>query len=676
MSRQTKLIPKFSILPSLPLPETNDPISQNEIPLSSRLKQLIKKDKNTADISIDDGAKSIPDRDVFDVLSHRDDVPGALGVREVKYLVVDVDTDTPQIYFLNTNKHQFHYNFAYDILNVQLSISEFNRVTYFSDERKFLAGTILAHDSFERQCGSTGLYSLEFWPTDPVKVNFVVMAFQLAIAAMPFANDKLAYHPSGAIQEELFNAERDEFEQNGVNTILTEEIFAHVSYSPLNLGVGFGKLRLLDGSSSQPASITDIVIFKTLPNDLSHVAGVLSEEPQTPLSHINLKAKQNDTPNAYLRGASSDERIVPLLENIVRFEVTADDIEVRRATTQEMEEFLNDQRPGTAQIPVRDLIRQQIVALDNIGHADFTSVGAKAANVAELRKFLEPGIVPNGFAVPFYFYDQFMIENGFYDEIRDIIKDNVFKNNPQVREQHLKDIRKMIKRADIPSPLYSKLGDMHARFPENVTPRCRSSTNNEDLVGFNGAGLYNSYTHRKDEGHISKSIKQVWASLWTYRAFEERQFYRIDHFHTAMGVLVHPNFDDERANGVALTKNIYFPSFKGFYINVQIGEALVTNPGPNVIPEELLIMEDVDQSSPGSITYEIIRIRNSSLSELGKPILSEAQIQLLTRQMELIQEHFKQIYRPENEETFAMDLEFKIDKLNQLVIKQARPWVD
>lgn len=44
--------------------------------------------------------------------------------------------------------------------------------------------------------------------------------------------------------------------------------------------------------------------------------------------------------------------------------------------------------------------------------------------------------------------------------------------------------------------------------------------------------------------------------------------------------------------------------------------------------------------------------------------------------MELIQEHFKKVYGAENDQAFAMDLEFKIDSREQLTIKQARPWVD
>ena len=625
---------------------------------------------------IEDGATAIPDRRVFEVLAHRDDVPGALGVREVKYLVAAVDTNRPTVFFLNTNKHNFHYVFARDVLKVQLTNGEFNRVTYFTDERRFLAGTILAHDTFKHADGSTGLYAVEFWPTDPVKVNFAAMAFELVNAAMPFARHQLAYHPSGVVQEELFESQRSEFELRNVRVVSTDRIFTNITYSPLNLGTGFGKVRVFDGSSPQPVSITNIVVFKTLPNDLSHVAGVLSEEPQTPLSHVNLRAKQNDTPNAYLRAAATDPRIAPHVDSIVRYEVAADDISIRAATAAEMEEFLEKQRPDKPQFPPRDLTRTEIVDLDGAGHTDLTSIGAKAANVAELRRVLSPEIVPHGYGVPFYFYDGFMTKNGLYEEIRDLIKGDKFARCEDVREKRLADIRKKIKRAKMPRKLREALGEMQARFPAGTGLRCRSSTNNEDLKDFNGAGLYDSFTHRPDEGHVEQTVKQVWASLWNRRAFEERHFYRIDHFHTAMAVLVHPNFDDEIANGVALTKNVYFPDFKGFYVNVQVGESLVTNPDPNAIPDELLIMEDVDQSTPGNPVYETIRIRRSSLVEPGKSVLTDSQLRLLTRQMELIQDHFKKVYRAENDQAFAMDLEFKIDRREQLTIKQARPWVD
>ena len=677
MSRTTRVrAPHCPRPPALPSHPPDEPAPILAAPLTIRLTELdATLDTGPVEtIPIEEGAVAVPDRGVFEVLSHRDDVPGALGVREVKYLVAGVDSGAPQVFFLNTNKHRFHYGFAREVLNVPLSLSEFNSVTYFVDDRRFLAGTILAHDAFERPGGPTGLYALEFWPTDPVRVNHAALSFKLVDAAMPFAGERLAYHPSGAPQEELFAAEREEFERRGVHAVSTNQIFANITYSPLNLGVGFGNLRVIDGSSPRPPSITDVVIFKTLPNDLSHVAGVLSEEPQTPLSHVNLRAKQNDTPNAYLRDAAADPRIVPFEDRLVRFEVAPDDVHIRAATTQEMDKFLESQRPTHPQYPPRDLSLTEIVDLGAVGHTDLRSIGAKAANVAELGRILASEIVPDGYAVPFSFYDRYMAENRFYERVREIIEDDAFAASEEHRDGGLRIIRRMIKRGKIPDDLREALGEMHARFPREVNPRCRSSTNNEDLVGFNGAGLYDSFTHRPDEGHIEKSIKQVWASLWNFRAFEERRFYRIDHFQTAMAVLVHPNFDNERANGVALTKNIYFPGFAGFYVNAQVGEALVTNPDPNAIPEEVLIMQDANPG--GDMRYETIRIRRSSLVEPGQSVMAEPQLHLLTRQMELIHNHFERIYQPTDEAAFAMDLEFKIDRQGQFVIKQARPWVD
>ena len=105
----------------------------------------------------------------------------------------------------------------------------------------------------------------------------------------------------------------------------------------------------------------------------------------------------------------------------------------------------------------------------------------------------------------------------------------------------------------------------------------------------------------------------MWATLWNFRAFEEREFYRIDHLAAAMGVLVHPNFDDEVANGVAVTKNTFDPNWPGFYVNAQVGESLVTNPDPNATPDELL----VSAIGPNG-EYETQYIRHSTLIPRGR----------------------------------------------------------
>ncbi len=624
-------------------------------------------------LSFNDGVNTIPDRATFEALSSRDDVPGALGVREVKFLITGLDSEMPEIYFINTKTHQYHYYFARDILGVQLSHAEFNQATYFTNHRKFLVGTIIAHDSFTLSDNTLGLYALEFWPTDPVSVTYTALAYNLVLGRMPFANDTLSYHPSGSVQEDMFIEQAEEYARQNINTVSTYEIFSHVSYSPLNLGVGFGRLRIMDGSHPRPPSLTDIVILNTLPNDLPHVAGIISAAPQTPLSHVNLRAKQNNTPNAYLRDGANDPLLAAHIGKIVKLEVKPDNISIRAAENWEMEAFLEALRPDAPQKPRRDLTVHKITALNQLGHADLHAFGAKAANVAELRKILEPRFVPDGYAVPFFFYDKFMQVHGFYDEIRIAMEKTSFQNDSDLRAKTLKKFRKSIKKAVLPADLHDQLGEMQQAFPAGTNPRCRSSANNEDLVGFTGAGLYGSYTHRPDEGHIEKSIKQVWASLWKFAAFEERNFYRIDHLSAAMGVLVHPNFDDELANGVALTKNIYFPNFAGFYINVQLGEALVTNPKGDENAEELLILEDINL---GTAKYEVIRIRKSSLIARDKTILDAAQLQLLTGLMEILHMHFKTLYHRKQDTEFAMDIEFKIDKNRQLVIKQARPWID
>ena len=262
-----------------------------------------------------------------------------------------------------------------------------------------------------------------------------------------------------------------------------------------------------------------------------------------------------------------------------------------------------------------------------------------------------------------------MKAHDFYTRIETMLANEDFQTDFEVQDDRLDDLRDDIKDAETPQWIIDALTAMHATYPEGQSLRYRSSTNNEDLPGFNGAGLYDSKTQDPDETEedgIDKSLKQVFASLWTFRAFTEREFHRIDHLAAKMGVLVHPNYSDELANGVAVS----FDPIRGwagyYYVNTQLGEDLVTNPEAHSVPEELLLSRDTDG-------YTVLAFSN--LVDRGKLLMSDAQIDQLRRHLAVIHDHFAGLYNPAPDEQFAMEIEFKITSANVLAIKQARPWV-
>ncbi len=621
-------------------------------------------------LSPDCGTLTLEDRATFDFYSERNNFPGAMQVREVKFLIGQVDTATPRLYFMNTKNQPYHYFFATDCLGWMVDLWTFDAETYFSDGRKNLAGSIIAHDHYEPNDASPGIYTLEFWPTDTVSHAFVQLSYDLIASRMPFAAKKLFYHAAGETQRALFEAEKDLYEQSSLPVIGTEELYANISYSPLTMGESYGRLKIVTGPET--VSARDIVVFRTLPNTLSHVAGIITEVPQTPLSHVNLKAKQNNTPNAFIRDAASRPDVTALAGKYVRFAVEPEGYVLEEASFEDVNAFFESIRPTEIQVPPRNLNVFEIASLRAIGFEDSDAFGAKAANVAELGKFLPAGMAPTGYAVPFYFYDEFMRHNGLYEVSEAMIADPTFQADPQARLAMLDAFRRRLRNSAMPQSMRDALDAMHQSFESGTSLRCRSSTNNEDLPDFNGAGLYDSYTHHPHEGHIAKSIKQVWASLWTYRAFEERDFHRIDHQQTAMGVLVHPNYDGELANGVGVTKNIYDANWRGYYVNVQVGEDLVTNPEATSIPDEFLVAD-----LAGLERYEIQYVRRSNLVPDGEPILGKEQVFELADIMGLIRQHFRPLYGVDRwDKDFAMDIEFKITAEGKLAVKQARPWID
>ena len=91
-------------------------------------------------------------------------------------------------------------------------------------------------------------------------------------------------------------------------------------------------------------------------------------------------------------------------------------------------------RPRRAQTPARDLSATTYRDLDAIGFADADAFGVKAANLAVLRTLgLADVDVPDGYALPFYFYHEFMRHNGFYADVDALLADAGFRGRHRRR---------------------------------------------------------------------------------------------------------------------------------------------------------------------------------------------------------------------------------------------------
>jgi len=612
------------------------------------------------DLKFEDGVTAIPDHATYQRLSYKGEEvmidTFLAGLEFVKFTLDQAATDQRQLYFINTNTHRAHMMFG--------------RVAGLPRGRgnEQMKGVLVYRPMLTSPGGEPGLFTFEFEPFDAYSFEMVKTCQDALIGKMPILKGRVGYYPRGNGALSQCDADQERYAKSDVVIYRDEDLIStEVAYLPLNAGKSFGRLRLME-LDDRPGP-RDVVLYKSLPNEMPRVAGIITAVRQTPLSHVNLRAIQDKVPNAFIAGAAENAAIQPLIDSLVSFEVTADGYSIRAASQTEVDTHFAKLRPANPQTPPRDLSVTEILPLDRVTFQHSTSVGVKAANLATLRTFGFPKeTVPDGFVVPFYFYDAFMKHNGFDDYIATLLKNRDFQEDHDVQTAQLKKLRSLIKKGKMTEPMMMALEALQRSFPADASIRCRSSTNNEDLPGFSGAGLYDSFTHHDDEGHLSKSIKQVYASLWNFRAFEEREFYRVDHLATAMAVLVHRNFKDEIANGVAVTDDILYQSEGNYYLNTQVGEDLVTNPDGESIPEEMLL--DWWSSEKDQV------IRTSNRGPAGKTLLSREHVDQLRKHLGTIHANFSRLYGVSlDDATFAMEIEFKITKQGKLVIKQARPWV-
>jgi pyruvate,water dikinase len=607
------------------------------------------------------------------------------GMVESVKIVLDLRENA--LYFVSSEKWRWHYDFCHDKLGFWQSNYLFNEANYTeSPNRRFALANINHFVSDDR-------WTLEFSSADQISIAMITDLYH-RVSRATFVGKRLQIFLNTT---RLEAARSNAGFPKDIPVVLPDEIYAGLKFQALNCKTGYGYLRRLAVASldTMPPGPTDIVVLNGPALDIPAVAGLMSPEFQTPLSHLNVLCKNRGTPYFAMKGIWDDPQILTLENQLVFFEVFPDSFHLLPANLKDAEKFWESRRPKKVQRLKLNLKPSELQQMDRLGMNSLAVVGRKASNFAVLQKLAADSKgkfrVPEGaFAIPFYWYWAHFEKSGAKILAESLLSTPSAMADTRQLRQRLLAIQSAIESHPVDSKLLKMIDVQVRKSSPTLRMRFRSSTNAEDIDGFNGAGLYESKTGIVDDAKkpVEKAIQQVWGSLWNFRAFQEREYFRIDHMNCAMGLLVHRSFPDEQANGVAITKNLYRPNYFGFVINVQKGETSVVSPAPGVECDQIICYSDSDLDFyKNKRIVEYITLGNQNE---GKPVLSEAEIIHLTEQLAEIKRHYYQ-RRPEaaTEEAdgnfqdfdaynrFALDLEFKFDGPERvLYIKQVRPYND
>jgi len=590
-------------------------------------------------------------------------VPTLSNVASIKVIY---EIATGRLFFVSSSVYALHFNFCQDELGYSKGHADFNREQYTdSPERLYWLASVNYYKSSDT-------YTLEFVPNDIVSAQGVATTF-FAVRESAFFGGKLFF----SLSSTRFEAMEDSIP--GVPCIHKDQLYSDQVYQPLNTEKAYGWLKKTTVNDIAASHLTrhDILVTDGLPLDIPVIAGIITTEFQTPLSHINVLSHNRGTPNMALKTAWTDKTIDTLEGKLVFLEVLADSFTLRAADIAEAQSFWDSREPH---VPVTLECHDDTAGLfgmENLSHNSLHFVGAKAANFAELCKIrLGDEYLPvpeNAFAIPFYYYRRHIESNNIDAYIDSLLIDSLIYSDYQYRTEKLSHLRERIVSAPLDADVVVAVEQRIDSMGAYRKMRFRSSTNAEDVEGFNGAGLYDSYTGDLDDAKkgVAEAIRKVYASLWTQRGFDEREYFRIDQRSVAMGILVHRSFPDEEVNGVAITRNIYRPAVSAYTINAQVDEISVVQPPANTICDQLLFYTYVaEMFEKPSIEYITVSNQNG-----GATVMSEGETVALARWLNAIHNHFYRVTSTTSRSDFAMDVEFKLDRGGRkLYIKQARPY--
>ncbi|MEP7211917.1 MAG: PEP/pyruvate-binding domain-containing protein [Acidobacteriota bacterium] len=559
-----------------------------------------------------------------------------------------------KIYFVNSQRFRFHKDFLLATYLVPRGADVFKPI-YIDQDRRFIVGTVAWQKPVEK-------FTWELWEGDLASPELIKLANEVVNKNF---FEPVSYKPNSSRQE-------DASATLGIGRVLQEELNKNQAYLALNTGSAVGRIHVIDKlDDTVEIGDNEILVLKELPISLPPVRGVIVAQPSSPLSHINILAKGWNIPNVYIKDA--DKLFREFDTFIYKLDATMTDYKLTRASIDDVKTAF---KSPDEQVPPVNLSVRKLAGLREMHKKDSIAYGSKSANLGEMLNARIPGIiVPDGFSVPFYWYDKFMKDNGFDDKIADLMQDLDFVHNPRVRRQKLEEFRTAIQNGKFDPALRRQIIQKWRVRLRGRPVFIRSSSNSEDLPNFSGAGLYSSVANVREQTKLIDAVKKVWASLWKFEAYDARVRNYVSQTDVYMSALVQLGINMNKG-GVMITKDpfddqnrnsVYISAVCGHNSkvvdNTGIPEQIMFNPKSNSI----VVMTLSDQTN--SLAFD----ENGDLKETAdkcadsrKRVLTDLQARNLAKTAINIRRVFG---------TKEQDIEWGIMN-GRVYVVQARPYID
>lgn len=684
--------------------------------------------------------------------------------RVLKFLIDNRNLEKPEIHYLNANycpksscstppsEAVFHYDYAVKKLkNFNMNKDTYNEAAYFSttlQERKFFDGR-LQEMVISKNGQEISFFAALFIERDLIHEELV--SHMMNVVAKSFIpGAPLAFVINS--QTQTVDTVRQELAAKNIAIYTMEEILSNVSYIALNPGTAYGFLRVFP---QHPEDIEpyEIPVFSELPLELAVVAGAITTTYQDVGSHVNLKSKERGTPNMVIRNPEEIARLRSLDGKPVKLEVTYQGYTVEASTADAVMQAYAEKTKGPWQSPSYSA-EEKIVNYETMCRAGrprdclrlARKYGGKVAGVGflnhprvagmggDLQKKFSYRITPYGLGLPLLFYNEFVQHNSaknpeFKATLQKLISSEMSKDGqtplPTAEKKALiEKLKQLFLNGEVPPARYAQVVAEVKALKELVDRensvslekvKVRSSANTEDIKGFNGAGLHDSYSAKLnkldqqelncryeedidgDTGlkemdikpkNLGCAIKAAYASLWNLTAVRERSFKKFDHSQASMGISLQPEYKFRghkiAANSVLVTRVIGTQAVYGQQISTQLGNGLVTNPVANTKSELATITFD---SSAKHVAINILQYAKPFPDQPARttPVMSEKNMLLhseIARHVEVKYCESVDDYTAPGQKCtavvnsvskpYALDFEFKLFDDEQILVKQVR----